>query len=115
MKVAEYIFKSLAAWNAREVFMVSGGGALSRRRAVFIDQLHRPADQTGCIIAFRRAQSQQADYTVKLSALQADDEYLLESCDGAAPQTIAGKQMMEGMTLHLDRPRSSALIFYRKK
>lgn len=108
-------FKRVRPYYYEDFYPLSGSADLTGDDVWLAYQLHRPADQTGCIIAFRRAQSQQADYTVKLSALQADDEYLLESCDGAAPQTIAGKQMMEGLTLHLDRPRSSALIFYRKK
>ena len=108
-------FKQVRPYFYEDFYPLSGTADLTGDDIWLAYQLHRPSDQTGYVLAFRRTQCQLADYTVKLSALQSDAEYELESHDGAAPKTTTGRQMMEGLTLHLDQPRSSALIFYKKK
>ncbi|MBQ7182275.1 MAG: alpha-galactosidase [Bacteroidaceae bacterium] len=135
-------FREVRPYYYEDFYPLSGTGDLTGDDVWLAYQLHRPADQTGYILAFRRAQSPQADYTVKLSGLQSDAEYVVESRDGqnvvqlrdgqnvvesrdgqnvaqsrdgADPRTCTGKQMMEGITLHLEQPRSSALIYYSRK
>ncbi len=108
-------FRDVRPYYYEDFYPLSGIGDLTGDDIWLAYQLHRPSDQTGYVLAFRRTQCPQSDYQVKLSALEPAAQYQLVPKDGGEPQTLSGKELMEGFTLHLDQPRSSLLIFYSRK
>ena len=77
-------------------------------------QMHRPSDDSGIVVAFRRQDAPDAEYTVRLGGLTPDASYTLVDCDTQAETVRSGRELTEGLTLRLDNPRSSLLIKYRK-
>lgn len=106
-------FSRVRPYFYEDFYPLSGTDDLTGDDIWLAYQLHRPSDQTGYIVAFRRAQCQQTEYRVRLGGLEPDVRYQLESSDGTRLQTVPGSQLSEGYTLHLDQPRSSLLLFYR--
>lgn len=76
-------------------------------------QLHRPSDDTGFIVAFRREYSTDQTIRVKLSGLQPNKNYLIENYDTDEVLTKTGKELLTGLELTLNEPRSSLLLKYR--
>ena len=76
-------------------------------------QLHRPSDDSGFIVAFRREHSTNRTIIVKLSGLQPDKNYLVENCDTGEVSVKTGKFLSAGLELTLNDPRSSLLLKYR--
>ncbi|MDR0743842.1 MAG: alpha-galactosidase [Tannerella sp.] len=76
-------------------------------------QLHRPSDETGFIVAFRREHSTDQTIHVKLSALQPDKSYLIENYDTGEVLTKTGKELSTGLELTLNEARSSLLLKYK--
>ena len=106
-------FREVRPYYYEDFYPLSGIGNLTGDDIWLAYQLHRPSDQTGYVLAFRRAQSPQSDYQVNLSALDLETEYQLVPKDGGESQTLSGRELMDGLTLHLDQPRSSLLLFYK--
>jgi len=77
-------------------------------------QMHRPSDESGIIIAFRRSKSPDCDYKVTLGGLDPDTSYLLTDADSGKTIVADGSSLADGYVLHLDNPGTSLLIKYRK-
>ena len=75
-------------------------------------QLHRPSDQTGYIVAFRRAQCPDEKYVVQLQGVAPDKTYSLKAVGTDWKYTATGDELRRGLTLQSAQPRSSLLIFY---
>ena len=67
------------------------------------------------ILAFRRDDSPFSRAEFTLSGLEPASEYLLENADTGETQEATGQKLIEGMSLTIDEPRQSRLIFYRRK
>ena len=106
-------FREVRPYYYEDFYPLSGIGNLTGDDIWLAYQLHRPSDQTGYVLAFRRSQSPQSDYQVNLSALDPETRYQLVPKDGGESQTLSGRELMDGLTLHLDQPRSSLLLFYK--
>lgn len=78
-------------------------------------QLHRPADHSGIVVAFRREKSAEQSITVQLLGLDPNKTYTIRNFDNDVKLTKTGKELADGFTLTLDQPRSSMLLHYEVK
>lgn len=77
-------------------------------------QLHRPTDNSGFIVAFRREGSDESSFLVKLSGLLSNERYLIENYDTKETLVKTGSELSAGLLLTLKEPRSSLLLKYKK-
>ncbi len=75
-------------------------------------QLHKPDDDTGVIVAFRRDLAPEEQITVHLSGLQAGKTYKLTDRDSRESFQKTGDELREGLQLTLKEPRSSLILHY---
>lgn len=75
-------------------------------------QMHRPSDDSGIIVAFRRYKSQDNLLTVQLSGLNPDKTYAISNYDNGIRITRTGKELSEGFELSIEQPRESLLLHY---
>ena len=106
-------FREVRPYYYEDFYPLSGVGDLTKDDIWLAYQLHRPADQSGYIVAFRRQDCLQRDYVVRLSGLDPEHVYTLKNKDSGAEIRKTGRQLSEGFTLTLDNPRTSLLIKYQ--
>ncbi|MGI6520412.1 MAG: glycoside hydrolase family 36 protein [Fermentimonas sp.] len=75
-------------------------------------QLHKPDDDTGVIVAFRRDQAPEEQITIQLSGLQAGKTYKLTDRDSGESFQKTSDELREGLPLTLKEPRSSLILHY---
>lgn len=78
-------------------------------------QLHRPSDDSGFIVAFRREDSKDNSITVKLSGLLPGENYIIENYDTKETFVKTGSELFTGLDLTLREPRSSLILKYKVK
>jgi alpha-galactosidase len=79
-------------------------------------QLYRPDLAEGVIVAFRREESAFTHATFRLKGLDPDAIYVIDDADSKQTWQATGKSLAgEGVPIAMDEPRSSRLIFYKKK
>jgi alpha-galactosidase len=77
-------------------------------------QLHRPDQNAGVILAFRRAASPVSAADFRLGGIVPAAEYAFEDADSGATWTVAGKTLATtGLPITIPQPRTSRLVFYR--
>lgn len=97
-----------------DYYPLTGDGDLTGHDVWLAYQMHRPSDGTGIIVAFRREESAVESITVSLQGLEPEAGYRLKA-DGAEDELIlSGKELAEGFTITLSKPRSSTLIRYSR-
>ncbi len=77
-------------------------------------QYHRPDLGEGIVLAFRHGESNILTYVCELRGLARDAWYELVGEDGDETVQLMGGELMDGLTVTLPEPRSSALIRYRR-
>ncbi len=80
-------------------------------------QLHRADCGRGMVLAFRRQECPQPEYTVKLGGLDPASDYQVEFVDDAwqrTEKTIPGRELAEKLVIQLPKEKSSLLIRYRQ-
>lgn len=112
MKKTEEEFRLVRPYFYEDFYPLSGTGDITGDDIWLAYQLHRPSDQTGYIVAFRRAQCPQETYTVRLGGLAPNRKYRLEAVGGDWQHTATGDELRHGLTLQSAQPRSSLLIRY---
>jgi len=112
-KIEEY--RSIRDYYYEDYYPLSGVVDLTGHDVWLAYQMHRPSDDSGIVVAFRREDASEKDYTVKLGGINADSDYILEYSGQDKSCTVSGKTLREGYTLHLDNPKSSLLIKYHTK
>ena len=71
-------------------------------------QLHRPDQNAGVILAFRRAASPMNSADFRLSGILPTAQYSFEDADSGAPWTVAGQVLAaKGLSFTIPQPRSS--------
>lgn len=111
-RIREY--RDIREYYYEDYYPLSGTGDLTGSDVWLAYQMHRPSDDSGIVVAFRRQDAPDAEYTVRLGGLTPDASYTLVDCDTQAETVRSGRELTEGLTLRLDNPRSSLLIKYRK-
>ncbi|MCR4738452.1 MAG: alpha-galactosidase [Bacteroidales bacterium] len=108
-------FRDVRPYYNEDFYPLSGIGDLTGDDIWLAYQLHRPSDNTGYIIAFRRAESKDQTYNVRLSGLIPTATYSVYNKDNGETKEYTGQQLANGLTLTLDKPRTSLLLKYEKK
>lgn len=111
-RIAEY--RDVRAYYYEDYYPLSGTGDLTGGDVWLAYQMHRPSDDTGIVVAFRRENAPQDEYTVCLGGLSPDALYTLSDKDTGAETIRTGRELAEGLVLRLDDPKSSLLLMYRK-
>lgn len=111
-RIREY--RDIREYYYEDYYPLSGTGDLTGSDVWLAYQMHRPSDDSGIVVAFRRQDAPDAEYTVRLGGLTPDASYTLVDCDTQAETVRSGRELTEGLTLRLDNPKSSLLIKYRK-
>lgn len=111
-RIREY--RDIREYYYEDYYPLSGTGDLTGSEVWLAYQMHRPSDDSGIVVAFRRQDAPDAEYTVRLGGLTPDASYTLLDCDTQAETVRSGRELTEGLTLRLDNPKSSLLIKYRK-
>ena len=76
----------------------------------------RPEEGTGCVLAFRRAQSPMREGEFPLFWLDASADYVFTDADTGTEMVQPGADLAKrGLRIALDAPRSSKLLFYRRR
>jgi alpha-galactosidase len=76
-------------------------------------QLHRPDQNAGVILAFRRAASPIVAADFRLGGIQPGAEYVFEDADSGKTWTVAGQTLAaSGLPFTIHQARSSRLVFY---
>jgi len=77
-------------------------------------QLHRPADNTGAILAFRHSESPQTAASYRLQGLRPDHNHTFTDVDSGTTCRLTGRQLLQtGLPLTIATPRTSRLLFYQ--
>ena len=77
-------------------------------------QLHRPADNTGAILAFRHSESPQTAGSYRLQGLDPARDHVFTDADTGDTCQFTGRQLLDiGLPLTIDTPRTSRLLFYQ--
>ena len=103
-------YRSLQPYFIEDYYPLTGVDGITSHGRWIAYELHRPSDDTGVILAFRRPESREADYTVRLQGLSPETSYVLTDADSQACVTLTGAQLAAGYTLQLPAPRSCLLI-----
>ncbi len=105
-------FKEVRPYFYEDFYPLSGGEGvdLTTEDRWLAYQLYRPSDNSGYVVAFRRKDNTEPNYTVKLCGLNAQKTYTLTDKDTGNVEKKTGKQLMEGLKLTLNAPQSSLLI-----
>ncbi len=71
------LYRELKDYFLEDYYPLSGYGDITRDDQWLAYQLHRPSDGTGIVVAFRRSESPDSNYTVWLRGLDPDTVYQL--------------------------------------
>ena len=108
-------FQAVRPYFYEDFYPLSGTGDLTGDNIWLAYQLHRPSDDSGYVVAFRRAACEDATYEVRLCGLNPTRTYIVYNKDKNEASEHTGATLMEGLTLTLDQPRSSLLLNYELK
>ena len=75
-------------------------------------RMHRPSDDSGIVVAFRRPKSPDNSITVKLSGLNPEKTYAVTNFDNNIVLSKTGKELMSGFVLNVESERESLLLHY---
>ena len=103
-------FEEVRPYFYEDFYPLSGIGDLTGDNIWLAYQLYRPSDETGYIVAFRRALCETPTYEVRLSGLNPSTTYRIFNKDNGETEEYSGRQLMDGLKLTLPQPRSSLLL-----
>ncbi|MBN9302514.1 MULTISPECIES: glycoside hydrolase family 36 protein [Dysgonomonas] len=105
-------FNEVRPYFYEDYYPLSGSGDvdITADNIWMVYQLYRPSDDSGYIVGFRRANSPDQTYQVKLQGLKLDREYTLTNKDTGAVLVKKGSELAKGFEITLDQPRSSLLM-----
>ncbi|MBR5877417.1 MAG: alpha-galactosidase, partial [Alistipes sp.] len=73
---------------------------------------HRAEDQSGIVVAFRRAVNTQESIEVKLRAIDESKSYTLRNFFEGSTSTMSGAELKQALRIELKTPRSAVLLEY---
>lgn len=107
-------YKEVKNYYYEDYYPLSGTGDITGDDIWLAYQMHKPSDSSGIVVAFRREKCPETEYVVSLKGLEPDAEYMLTDSDSEEETICKGSQLMEKLNLHLENPKSSLLIKYKK-
>lgn len=96
-----------------DYYPLSGIEDLTRDNIWLSYQMHRPSDDSGIIVAFRRYKSSEDTMIVQLSGLDATKVYTIRNFDNDILLNKTGKELADGFLLTIKEPRGSLLLQYK--
>ncbi len=108
-------FQEVRPYFYEDFYPLSGTGDLTGDNIWMAYQLHRPADGSGYIVAFRRAGCKAGTCVVRLGGLDSTAVYRISDKDKNETTEYTGSQLADGLTLTLEQPRSSLLMRYERQ
>lgn len=98
-----------------DYYPLSGIDDLTKDNIWVSYQLHRPSDNTGVIVAFRRHESPDSSMTVQLSGLNPKLIYTIRNFDNNVLLTKTGKELSDGFKLAIAAPKGSLILQYKQQ
>lgn len=105
-------FQEIRPYYYEDFYPLTGIEDITRNHIWLAYQLHRPSDDSGIIVAFRRAEAGNNEISVSLQGLKAGLKYKVINRDTKEVFYILGKDLMSRLKLKLENPRSSLLFEY---
>lgn len=106
-------FADVRPYYYEDYYPLVGIEDLTRDNIWLAYQMHRPSDESGVIVAFRREKCDDNQLTVKLGGLKADKSYVITNKDDTSFKlTKTGKELSKGLDLRIEQPRGSLLLHY---
>ncbi len=108
-------FAAVRPYFYEDYYPLTGYGDMTGDDIWLAYQLHRPSDQTGFLVAFRRDLSPDTQKTVSLRGLDTAADYILTNVENGDRVEATGRQLTDGFTLTMGDVRSSLLVKYEKQ
>ena len=106
-------YKDLRGYFLCDFYPLSGDEDISGTDKWIAWQFHDTSDDSGIVMAFRRADAPQDAYTVSLRGLDSGAMYDVYNEDNDITVRKSGSELMSGLLLTLPQPRTSVLLRYR--
>lgn len=113
MQNSQKEFREVRPYFYEDYYPLTGSEVADANKRWLAYQLHRQSDDSGYIVAFRHKDNADNTISVKLFSLSAKKKYQIEDKDTKAIVVKSGKELMDGLTLTLEKPSSSLLLFYK--
>lgn len=107
------LYESVKPYYSEDFYPMSEPGNLGSTKEWLAYEMVRPSDDSAVLVAFRRSEAQDPDYTVRLRGLNPDKVYKVYSFDKDEEKMISGEDLMAGFSIHLDEPKSSAVFMIK--
>jgi len=105
-------YAEIRSYYYEDYYPLSGTEDLTRNDIWLAYQMHRPSDDSGIVVAFRRSESPDNSIVVQLSGLAPDKTYTLSNYDNNEILCKTGKELISGFILNIEQPRGSLLLHY---
>ncbi|MCF0173449.1 MAG: alpha-galactosidase [Bacteroidales bacterium] len=115
MRAIQDELKGIRHYFLKDYYPLSGFGNVTDKDIWLAMQYHDPCDGSGIVLAFRREQAADDRYIVKLQGVLPDATYVVTDVDSGESKTVRGSELLGGITLWLENPRSSVLLKYKMK
>jgi alpha-galactosidase len=106
-------YREIRPYFYEDYYPLSGIEDLTRDYIWIVYQMHRPSDNSGIVVAFRRQNSQDRSITVQLSGLIPERIYTITDYDKDIVLIKTGKELAAGFNLDIEQPRGSLLLHYK--
>ena len=113
MRHALATYRDLRGYFLCDFYPLSGDGDMTGTDKWIAWQFNDTSDDSGIVLAFRRADAAQSAYTVSLRGLKNDTMYDVYNEDNGITVQKSGAELMEGVLLTLPTPRTSVLLRYK--
>jgi len=107
-------YKEVRPYYYEDYYPLTGIEDITRKDIWLAYQFHRPSDDSGIILAFRRSESKTNEILVNITSVKDNQKYLLTNLDTKESQIVLGKELIKGLKLILEKPRTSLLLKYQK-
>lgn len=106
-------YRELSPYFREDYYPLTGFGDLTGDDVWLAYQLHRPSDDTGLVVAFRRKDSPEETIRVRLRGLDPARRYELLDEGTGTLVTLRGNALASGLTLKIGQKPGSQLLRYR--
>ena len=105
-------FKQIRPYYAEDYYPLTGIEENTGEDVWLAYQLHRAEDQTGIVVAFRRAANTQESIEVQLRAIDESKNYTLSNFFEGTTSTMSGAELRKVLRIELKTPRNAVLLEY---
>ena len=106
-------FHEIRPYYYEDYYPLTGTEDMTRDNIWLAYQMHRPSDDSGIIVAFRRTASKDKKITVRLSGVDPEKYYTVTDMDSRQSKIYQGKELTSQLPLILEKPHSSLLLKYK--